>query len=87
MGSSIIWKCGLVRVGVALLEVCQRVGRLWRAQMLNLYPVLKSLLLAACRRVFSWLPLDQDIELLAPPALSLPGNHHASFNVDKRLKF
>jgi hypothetical protein len=40
--------------------------------MLKFHPA-PSFLLAAFRKiVFSWLPLDQDVELLIPPALCLP---------------
>jgi hypothetical protein len=58
--------CGLVAVGVALLEeVCHcGVG-------------FETLLLARWVLVLSCLPLEQDVELLAPPVLCLPGCCHA----------
>jgi hypothetical protein len=66
MGSGTIRKCGLVGIGVALLEeVCHCVGRFWGLLVLKLHPEQKA--------VPSWLPLDQFIELSAPfPAPCLP---------------
>jgi len=61
---------GLVGVGVTLLEeVCGGMG-------------FETLLLAAWKPVFSCLPLEQDVELLAPPAPCLPGCCHASSHDD-----
>jgi len=38
------------------------------------------------RTVCSWLPLDEDIELSAPPVPCLPGCCHASCHDDHGLK-
>jgi hypothetical protein len=64
-GSGNIWRCGLVRIGVALLEEVCHCGC-----------GLKILVLAAWKPVFSCLPLDEDVELSAPPAPYLPGHSH-----------
>jgi len=37
---------------------------------------LKTLLLAACKSVFSSMPSDEDVELSVPPAPCLPGCCH-----------
>ena len=43
----------------------------------------ESLLMDACGRVSSWMPLDQDVELSAPfPASCLPACCHASHHDD-----
>jgi hypothetical protein len=61
-GSGTIRRCGLVEVGVALLEeVCHcRRG-------------FKTLILAAWKPVFSGRPSDEDVELSAPHVPWLPG--------------
>jgi hypothetical protein len=38
----------------------------------------KTLILAAWKPVFCYKPLDEDVELSAPPALCLPECHYAS---------
>ena len=43
------------------------------------------LLLATWKPVFSYLPLEEDVELSASPALSLPAHCHASFIDDNGL--
>ena len=73
LGSGTIRRCGLVEVGVALLEeVCRFVGGFWT-------------LLAVCETVCSWLPLDEDVELSAFPAMCLPGPCRASLHDDNGL--
>ena len=56
---------------------CVTVGWALRSPMLRLLPVWKI--------VSSWLPLDQDVELSAPPAPSLPTRCHASHGDDNGL--
>jgi hypothetical protein len=45
----------------------------------------ETLLLAVWKSVFSFLPLEQDVELSAPPAPCLPGYCHASHYYDNGL--
>ena len=61
-GSGTIWRCGLIGVGVPCWRKCVTVG-----------VGFKTFLLAACKTVLSYLPLDQDVELLVPsmPCLNL----------------
>jgi hypothetical protein len=67
-------RCGFVGVGVALLEeVCHCGGGL------------DTLLLAMWESVCSWFPLDEDVELSAPPMPCLPGCYHASCLDDNGL--
>lgn len=53
-GSSTITRYSLVRVSVALLEEVCHCGSGW---------ALEILLLAIWETVFSWFPLEQDVEL------------------------
>jgi hypothetical protein len=66
LGSGTIWRCALVGIGVTWLEwVCHcGCGH-------------KILTLVAWKSVFHKQPLDEDIELSAPPASCLPGCCHA----------
>jgi len=57
-----------------LEEVCVTVGTCF-----------ETLLLATWQQVFSYLPLDQDIELSAPPLPGLPGPCHAFCHDDNGL--
>jgi hypothetical protein len=61
-GNDTIRRCGLVGVGVASLEW---MWPCWR-KYVTMGVSFETLLLAAWKTVFSWLPLDQDIELSAP---------------------
>ena len=81
-----IRRCGLIGGSVALLEkVCHCGGRLWGA-MLKLHPVWKDPSPSCLqKRIFFYLPLDQDVELLAPPALCLPADWQASCCDDNGL--
>ena len=73
-GSGTIKRCGLVGVGVALLEeVCHCGGGLW------------DLSLSCLETVCSWLPLGEDVELSAPSAPCLPGCCHAFHHDDNGL--
>jgi len=74
-GNGTTRRCGLVGVGVALLEeVCHCGDGLLRPSP------------SCLRTVHSWLPLDEDIELSAPsPAPCLPGCCHASCYDDNEL--
>ena len=46
-----------------------------------------TIFLTAWKTVFSWLPLDQDVQLLAPSrALCLPGHCHVSYPEDNVFK-
>jgi len=66
--------CGLVGVGVALLEeVCHCGCRICESPPSSL------------RTVCSWLPLDKDVDLSTPPAPDLPAQCHASFHDDNEL--
>lgn len=47
----------------------------------------ETFLLAAWKTVHFWLPLGEDVELLAPPLLCLPGHAHASYLDENRLNF
>jgi hypothetical protein len=79
MGSGTIRRCGLVGVGVTLLG----------EMSLGEWP-LASLLSSSALcgiPVPPWLPLNQDVEFLAPPAPGLPGCCHASHHDDNELNF
>jgi hypothetical protein len=67
LGSGTIWKSDLVGIDVTWLEwVCHcECGH-------------KTLILVAWKSVFHEQPLDEDVELSAPPAPCLPGCCHAS---------
>jgi hypothetical protein len=65
-GSGTIWRYGLVGIGVTWLEWVCHCGCGY-----------KILILVAWMSVLHWQPLDEDIELSAPPALCLPGYCHA----------
>jgi hypothetical protein len=87
MDTGTIRRCGLVKVGVALLEeVCHCGGGFW------------GLICLSCAQhgiaVSSWqpeedypllLPVDQDVELLAPPTPCLPAHCHASHHDNSGL--
>jgi hypothetical protein len=78
-GSGIIRRCGLVGIGVALIEeVCHCAGRLWGLLGFRL-------LLSGGKIPSSWQPLGQDVELLAPPNPCLPAHCHASCPDDNGL--
>jgi hypothetical protein len=52
----------------------------------SLYRVgFETVLLTAWKTVVFWMQMDQDVELSAPPAPSLPGCCHASSLHDKAL--
>ena len=72
-----IRRCGLVGVGVALLEeVCHCGGGFEISCAQGTPRVTHSLLL----------PLDQAVELLAPsPASCLPARHHTSYHDENGL--
>jgi hypothetical protein len=60
MGRGTIRRCGLLGVGVALLEKIMSLWRrILRSPMLKICPV--------CNPVSTWLPLDGDVELVATP--------------------
>ena len=65
-GSGTIRRCGLVGVGLTLLKKCVIVGMGF-----------KTLILGPWKPVFSFLPLEQDVELSAPPTPCLPRCCHA----------
>jgi hypothetical protein len=46
---------------------------------------IEAILLAAWKPIFSFLPLDEDVDLSAPPASLLPGHCHASCYDDNGL--
>jgi hypothetical protein len=75
-GSSTIRRCDLIGVGVALLEEIRHFG-----------VGFETLLLAAWKPVFSCLPLEQDVELSAPPSPCLPGCCYVSCHDDNGLNF
>ena len=60
-GSVTIWRCGLVGIGVTWLEWVCHCGCEY-----------KILTLVAWKSVFHYQPLDENIELSAPPAPCLP---------------
>jgi hypothetical protein len=64
-GSGTIGRCGLVGMGVTWLEWVCHCGYGY-----------KILTLVAWKAVFHYQPLDEDIELSAPPAPCLPGYCH-----------
>ena len=75
MVSGTVRRYGLSGVGGTFFEeLCHCGGELWEP-MLELQG----------RRVFSWLPSDQDVELLAPPALYLLGHCHFFCHDDNKL--
>lgn len=85
MEGSTIRRCGLVDLGEALLEkvfYCQ--CSLWSSYAQALPSAEESLLVQ--KTVFSWLPKEQDIELVPSPALCLHEHCHAS-HCDKELSF
>ncbi|EDM16395.1 rCG59786 [Rattus norvegicus] len=71
MESGTIRRCGLVG------GMCHCVGGLQGLLMLKLHPVQK--------RVSSWLPSDQDVELSMSPAPCLPACCHVFSHDDNRL--
>ena len=74
--SGTVRRCGLIGVGVAMLEeVCHCGG--W---------ALRSVILKVCSQSLLLLPADPDVELSAPsPAQQLHGSHHASHHDNNRL--
>ena len=64
--SNIIRTCWLVGVGVALLKWAWPCWRKYVTVGMGFETLL--LLLATWKTVCSWLPLDEDVELSAPPA-------------------
>jgi hypothetical protein len=60
-GSGTIWRCGLVGIGVTSLEWVCHCGCGY-----------KILALVTWKSVFHWQPLDEDIELSAPPDTLMP---------------
>jgi hypothetical protein len=73
-GIGTIRRCGLVEVGVTLLEeVCYcGVG-------------FETLFLATLQTVCPWLPFSEDADPLSPPAPCLPAHCHASCDDDNGL--
>ena len=79
LGSGTIRRCGLVVVGVALLEEVGHWGRPLS------FPRLQPVLVAHCLFLLSANP---GVELSAPFSAShLPESHHASCHDDNRLNF
>ena len=66
--SGTIWRCGLVGVGVTLLEEV--------LEEVTVVIDFKIFVLAAWKPVFSCLPLEQDVELSAHPSPHLTGLCH-----------
>jgi hypothetical protein len=77
MGSGTLRRCGLVGVGLALLE-----EESWWGWALRSYAQAQP---SVKREPPSWLPSYQDVELLAPPAPCLPVCCHASHYYDNGL--
>ena len=79
MGSTFKRRCGLIGESTSLWE--------WALRFYAQAPpsAEETLLLAACleKTVSSWLPLDQNVELSAPPAPCLPECCHASHHDDR----
>ena len=79
MGSGTIKRCGLVGGSASLWGV-------GLSAMLKLYPGRRDPPPDCLQKtVSSWLPLDQDLELMAPPAQSNPAQCNASHLDDNGL--
>jgi hypothetical protein len=61
-------------------------GTIRRCSLVRIYVTVglgfKTLILAVWEPVFSYQPLDEDVELSAPPAPCLPGYCHAPSRLD-----